>query len=385
MEEEPNGKLYGLSDGGEMKKTFVAVMNIPSPYRLHLLGEMARQLKDRGVEFHCHFMNRGHKDRPTSWLNPKIDFAYTYWRNWGPDQHELNPGLVARLIVQKPDWLLVGGAFDTFTAIGLSFFARARTKMCWIEGNAKSPGKLTGPMAWLKFATVSKYKYMAVPGRQGRAYLDVLASHAKRPFPTAVVLPNLIDEHRFKVKTESEQRNLKICIIPARFDPVKGLKELFRAVEPEMLDGWELVVMGHGPEESATIKIVEERGLAEFVRVIHSVPYDEMPRHYASADLCLIPSVRDQNPLAAVEALHAGLPLALSDQAGNVDEAVTEGRNGWVLPVMDKTAYVAKLREVFETPVERLREMGRVSKAENAKFWETKGAIKRFLDEVLEG
>ena len=45
-------------------KKFVAVMNIPSPYRLHLLGELPRRLKERGVGFHCHFMNRGHKDRP---------------------------------------------------------------------------------------------------------------------------------------------------------------------------------------------------------------------------------------------------------------------------------------------------------------------------------
>ena len=79
-------------------KTFVAVMNIPSPYRLHLLGELARQLKERGVGFHCHFMNRGHKDRPKSWLDPKIDFPHTYWRNFGPDQHEFNPGLVLKMM-----------------------------------------------------------------------------------------------------------------------------------------------------------------------------------------------------------------------------------------------------------------------------------------------
>ena len=604
----------------KMKK-FVAVMNIPSPYRLHLLGEMARQLKERGVEFHCHFMNRGHKDRPASWLNPKIDFPHTYWRNFGPDQHEFNPGLVLKLMFEKPDWILVGGAFDTLTAVGLSLLARAKTKICWIEGNAKSPGKMTGPEAWLKFLTVSRYSRMAVPGKQGKDYLALLTSRTTRKMPEPVILPNLIDETKFqsftvekfqggkiegfrelaenkigewlkgvareafvaaleglitekenageyRFRREDERRlalegakrffdefsrkivalsdgrcvyfapdarskgrnggdlarcwaeyafhavsnggrrlvgkcynerwyhphkaanfgqlvatlkgercfvrlrddarndailflgdvaaglsfdvvtrldefgnmdaNLtevtfevasrrekklprlvplteavqavvhhqttagsnpqdgdnipnnslarkggRTCIIPARFDPVKGLKEFFGAIDPEMLKGWRLVVMGHGPEEDVTMEIVRKRGLLPFVEVVHSVPYEEMPARYAAADLCIIPSIRDQNPLAAVEALHSGLPLALSDQAGNVDEAVTEGRNGWVLPVKDKAAYEAKLREVFATPVERLREMGRLSKAENAKFWETKGAIKRFLDEVL--
>ena len=369
-------------------KKFVAVMNIPSPYRLHLLGEMARQLKERGVEFHCHFMNRGHKDRPTSWLNPKIDFAHTYWRNWGPDQHELNPGLILKLLVSRSDYLLVGGAYDTMTSIALSLVARAKEKMCWIEGNAKSPGRLTGLVAGIKYLTISHYKRMAVPGKQGAAYLQLLAEHTTRPFPKPVLLPNLVDESRFVGVTADKKRcfdvtaETRVCLLPSRFDPVKGLKEFFATVEPDMLKGWLLVVMGHGPEEDVTMAIVLQRGLGEFVKVIHSVPYEEMPHFYASADLCLIPSMRDQNPLAAVEALHSGLPLALSDQAGNVDEAVTEGRNGWVLPVRDQAAYVAKLREVFATPVERLREMGRLSKAENAKFWETKGAIKRFLDEV---
>lgn len=363
----------------EMEK-FVAVMNIPSPYRLHLLGELARQLKERGVEFHCHFMNRGHKDRPTSWLDPKIDFPHTYWRNFGPDQHEFNPGLILRLMFSRPDYLMVGGAFDTLTAIALSLFARAKIRITWIEGNAKSPGTLTGLVGSLKLLTVSRYDLMAVPGRQGVAYRDVLAAHTLRKFPQTIILPNLIDESRFKVKAEGEQRDLKICIIPARFDPVKGLKELFRAVEPEMLDGWKLVVMGHGPEEEMTMQIVRERGLSDFVEVIHSVPYEEMPQHYASADLCLIPSVRDQNPLAAVEALHSGLPLALSDQAGNVDEAVTEGENGWALPVLDEKAFAEKLKVVFGTEKERLAEMGRVSKEKNARFWDTKAAIGRFID-----
>lgn len=367
-------------------KKFVAVMNIPSPYRLHLLGELARQLETKGIEFHCHFMNRGHKDRPKSWLNPKIPFKHTYWRNFGPDQHEFNPGLILKLMFEKPDWLMVGGAFDTITAMCLSLVARAKTKITWIEGNAKSPGKLSGPMGFLKFFTVSQYDLMAVPGKQGIGYRDVLAAHTKRKMPKTVILPNLVDETRFgKVERRVGVEERRVCLIPARFDPVKGLKEFFRAVEPSMLGGWKLVVMGHGPEEEITMKIVQERGLEPFVEVIHSVPYEEMPKHYAAADLCLIPSLRDQNPLAAVEALHSGLALALSDQAGNVDEAVTEGKNGWVLPVLDQEAFAAKLKTVFATDKATLKKMGDESKSVNSRFWNTRESIARFVEAVVGG
>ena len=96
-----------------------------------------------------------------------------------------------------------------------------------------------------------------------------------------------------------------------------------------------------------------------------------------------MPSLYDPNPLSVIEALHTGLAVAVSDRAGNVEEAVTEGRNGWVLPVLDREEFAAKLREVFAADREALRKMGEVSKGENARFWETKGAIGRFVEGVI--
>lgn len=96
-----------------------------------------------------------------------------------------------------------------------------------------------------------------------------------------------------------------------------------------------------------------------------------------------MPSIYDPNPLSVIEALHTGLAVAVSDRAGNVEEAVTEGRNGWVLPVLDREAFAAKLKEVFSTDWEMLLKMGEVSKKENARFWETKGAIGRFVEGVI--
>ena len=367
-------------------KKFVAVMNIPSPYRLHLLGEMARQLKERGVEFHCHFMNRGHKDRPTSWLNPKIDFPHTYWRNFGPDQHEFNPGLILKLMFSRPDWLLLGGVFDTFTNICLSLLAPAKTKICWLEGNTKTPGRLDGALGKFKRALVGRCRFAAVPGSDAAKYIGLHQQRTRKPMPKPVYLPNLVDENRFKVKVkgEGERRNLKICIIPARLEEVKGLVPFFGLLTPEMLKGWKIRLMGQGPLKDEIEATIARQGIGDFVEIVDYVPYAEMPAEYAAADLLLLPSIYDPNPLSVIEALHSGLAVAVSVQAGNVEEAVTEGRNGWVLPVKDKAAFEAKLRVVFATPVERLQEMGRVSKAENARFWETKAAIGRFLDGVLQ-
>lgn len=383
-------------------KRYVMVMNIPSPYRLHLFKEMHRQLAGRGVEFTVHFMNRGHKDRPASWLNPRIDVPHRYWRNVGPDQHELNLGLIWKLIWDPPEWLDLGSPYDTFTCIFLAFFCRAKHIVMGMEGNTKTPGKLDGFLGWFKRKVISRSEFAPVPGRDGARWLDLHRQrHGEgRKFPRTVYLPNVIEESRFhtrdeyirmgqgevidriRIKDFCARPDERVCLIPARFDPVKGLKEFFGLITPDLIAGWRIVIMGHGPEEGKTRAIIQERGLADRVTIIHSVPYDEMPAHYAAADLMLLPSLQDMNPLTVVEAVHAGLPLALSDRVGNVEEGVTESVNGWILPVMDSTAFFLKLSQVFTATFETLRKMGVASKLQNSQYWNTSRVVSQLLADM---
>lgn len=271
-----------------------------------------------------------------------------------------------------------------------------------LEGNTKTPGKMGGFIGWFKRKVISRSDFVPVAGSDGARWLEMHRQRAGKSsqFPKTAFMPNVIDESRFHTRAEfsalgassdleairAEKFGVvagdRVCLIPARFDPVKGLKEFFSILTPDMLQGWRLVIMGHGPDEDMTLRIINDRKLSHFVTVIHSVPYDEMPKYYAAADLMLLPSVQDMNPLTVVEALHAGLPLALSDRAGNVEEGVSEGRNGWVLPVLDRERFKAKLVEVFSTPLARLREMGAVSKSENARYWNTREAVTRLLDAI---
>lgn len=121
-----------------MKKTFVFVMNIPSPYRIHLLDAMWRQLKERGVDMHVHFMAKGHKDRPKSWLNPKIDFPHTYWRDYGFGEFHFNPGMIFHLLKNQPDYLFCTSPYDTFTGIALMLWCGKSKRIAWQETNTKT-------------------------------------------------------------------------------------------------------------------------------------------------------------------------------------------------------------------------------------------------------
>lgn len=76
-------------------------------------------------------------------------------------------------------------------------------------------------------------------------------------------------------------------------------------------------------------------------------PVRDMAPVYAASDLLLFPTLFDPFPLAALEALGAGLPV-LTTTANGVSEIMTQGLEGTVLESPDDTASLSRhLREWF--------------------------------------
>ena len=369
-------------------KKFWVVHNIPSPYRLHIFNALWKECKARDLDFHVHFMSdmsRGYDERPKSWRNPKMEFPYTYWRDYGFGQRHVNPGLLWHLHRHQPEYLLAGSPFDTLTGMLAGRMTKGVT-CTWCEGNTKTPGKMGGLIGRVKRFALGGYKYVAVPGSDAAKYIEMHQKRTKARMPIPVMLPNLVDETRF-CKSDQPKKDAVVrkAIIPARLKPVKGLMEFVGLLTPEMLDGWQITIIGDGELKEPLVKLISERGLSGNIEIKQFVPYEEMPRYYAESELLILPSIYDPNPLSVVEALHSGLAIALTSEAGNVEEAVTEGKNGWVLPVKEKGRFEEVLKEVFSTSRERLAEMGERSLAHNARFWDTERAIKGFMDELLVG
>lgn len=382
-----------------MNKRFVFVHNIPSPYRLHLFAEMHRQLSALGVDFQVYFMSdmsKGYDCRPVAWRNPKITFPHVYWKDYGYKHYDFNPGMICDLLRTPPDWIYVGSCYDSFTGIALSLLPLRKTVKCTgLEGNTKTTGTMDGFKGWVKRLVLSRYSYVAVPGRQGVAHMELHQKRTSRKMPKCVFLPNIIDESKFVTRNRWKEDDIRairgelgvaehelLAITPARLNPAKGLVEYLSLLSSELLENWRIVIVGQGALKESLLSLSKERGIAHRVLIKDFVPYSVMPKFYAAADLFVLPSMKDPNPLSVVEALHSGLPVAVSEMAGNVDEAVTDGRNGWVLPVKDQDAYSKVLRKMFATPVEKLREMGGCSKSENSQFWNTQVAVANFLESI---
>ena len=383
-----------------IKKRFEVVHCIASPYRVHMFSEMYRQLSARDIDFHVHFMSdmsRGYDSRPTSWRNPKMDFPYTYWRDWGYSHYDFNPGMIWHLLLHRPDWLLVGSCYDTFTGVLASIVCPSRkSKICWLEGNTKTPNRLSGLIASVKHFVMSRFTYVGVPGTDAARFISLHQENTRLKMPIPVILPNIVDESRFRPREAWDVHeirairnrlgvlpNERLALTPARLELAKGLVPYLRILDRTMLRGWKIVVMGKGSLQNEVSQIIQTNNLGSVVKVLDYIPYNEMPKMYAAADLFVLPSIFDPNPLSVVEALHSGLPVAVSQMAGNVEDAVTEGENGWVLPVKNGEFFAKTLKEIFSTPIERLQEMGRCSHVNKARFWNSRESVSNFLNTIM--
>jgi glycosyltransferase involved in cell wall biosynthesis len=74
-----------------------------------------------------------------------------------------------------------------------------------------------------------------------------------------------------------------------------------------------LVLVGMGPDESAVRAQIDAAGIAQRVRIIPVIAHDRIGMFYSAVDLVLFPSRYEGLSLAAIEAIHAGVPLLCTD------------------------------------------------------------------------
>ena len=375
-------------------KRFEVVHNIPSPYRLHLFDVLRQRLELRGYGFFLHLMARGHGNRG-HWQScaDAVPVPHRFYSDVGPTwrgkEWHFNPMLIARLLASPPDVLMVGGPWDTPTGAGSTICGLRSHRIGWLESTKKNPGIVGGPIGASKRFLLARCDALALPGAEGVAQAKLILG--PKELPTVGLLPNLVDERRFAPTSDPNLRRairerfgltaerLALCV--ARLVPEKGLPEFFGGLDPALLEGWRLLLIGSGPMRSQVQACLDRFGPRAVM--LDGAPYDEMPSFYQAADLFVLPSLKDRNPLSVVEALHSGLPLLLSDRVGNYPEALGETENGWGFDPRDAHATATAAESAFRSRPETLVEMGLASKKRAVRHWSSESAVDTFLDSVL--
>ncbi|MCL1470625.1 glycosyltransferase family 4 protein [Argonema antarcticum] len=156
-----------------------------------------------------------------------------------------------------------------------------------------------------------------------------------------------IDYFYPKPKTDKLFRALFV----GRVGPRKGVHYLLQAWQQLQLPEAELLIVG--------INEFPEGYLDKYgdgVRYVPSVPHASLNEYYSSANVLVLPSLVEGLPLVVLEAMACGIPIITTPNAG-VSDIITNGVEGFIVPVRDVEAVKQKLEWCYSHTIE-LAEMG---------------------------
>lgn len=136
-----------------------------------------------------------------------------------------------------------------------------------------------------------------------------------------------------------------LVVAGGRFEPVKGLDVVLRAME-HLPDVW-LWLIGDGSERRVLEELAQALGVTDRVRFVGWV---KEPIHFvASADAFVLPSRHETLGNALLEAWHAGVP-SISTRSEGPSWFMRDGIDGIMTAIDDVTAMVAGLNRLRDEP-----------------------------------
>ncbi len=124
----------------------------------------------------------------------------------------------------------------------------------------------------------------------------------------------------------------------------KGHHRIIEAMR--QLPGYDLLIVGEGPERGRLDALIARLGLADRVRLLGARPHAELPAVYAAADALVLASSREGWANVLLESMACGTPVIASPIWGN-PEVVQAPQAGLIMPSNTPAGIVAAVHALF--------------------------------------
>lgn len=165
------------------------------------------------------------------------------------------------------------------------------------------------------------------------------------------VVPNGVELKRFHIAQPLSRAEFGfaeediLLIYAGRIAPEKNLEFLLQsfAGAAQVFPKVHLLIVGSGQKEymEAIKQLPKQLDMADRVRFVGLIPYDQLPSYLAMCDAFVTASVTEVHPLSVIEAMGTGL-LVLGIDSPGVGDSIRDGETG-LLATKDIASFTAKL------------------------------------------
>jgi alpha-maltose-1-phosphate synthase len=145
------------------------------------------------------------------------------------------------------------------------------------------------------------------------------------------------------------------AIYVGRLEPRKGIHYLLKAWQSLQLKQAELLLVGINEFPAGWLEQYRDT-----FRYISSVPHASLNEYYSSANVLVFPSLVEGFGLVLLEAMACGIPVITTANTAGPD-IVTDGVEGFIIPIRDVEALQEKLEWCYRHPQE-LAQMGQAAR-----------------------
>lgn len=301
------------------------------------------------VFYTCGENNSGKYDpgfkREIEWDIPLLQgYPYEWQKNTSeePGSHHFNgvsnPDLISRILMFKPDAVLVFGWAWRSHLKAMRYF-KNRVPV-YFRGDSTL---LSGPRGLKKYCRLLFLRWVYkhadhafYTGKNNKAYfLKFGLNEAQLSFA-----PHAVDNARFEKKKAAGAADLRLTLnlsnddililYAGKFDAVKNVKLLLNAFIKLNYKTTHLLLVGSGIEEDELKASASNFCISNKVHFMGFQNQTYMPLLYQAADLFCLPSVSESWGLAVNEAMACGKGVLVSDKVGCAADLVRNNYNGHI-------------------------------------------------------
>lgn len=373
------------------------VTNIPTPYRANFFSKLGAACAAARIDLFVAYCAKTEWNR--NWVFDANDHKYSYTIMPGVAlvlrgvTYHINPSIWSTIKRIKPNWIVVGGTWHMPTGlIALGSVNKQTTRLLWSEGHEDAVIHRSGPIAQIRHWILRRYHGFAVPNARSAEFIKQQIGGEADFLP----LPNTVDDEFFVPPGPGEK---EMARVEARIDPNdrvfvqvsqleerKGILELMAAFDEitSQRADVRLIIVGSGSLEGALrskyARAIKERRIF----LTGSVKAIKVRRWLYAADVFILVSRRDPNPLSAIEASLCGLPLMVTRAVGNARELVEDDVTGFVVGSTSKEDVVLAVERVMRCSADRIHTMGQTGGSRAKARFHAKRAAETFVETLLE-